>query len=103
MFQAALLSSKSNQTEPRLMSTQPTASGLTLMVSSMDRNFLLSPINMALLINGTASFTASSMGTGGMFSPPAVMISSKEQMAGTHKVTDSKGGSDAEEEREQDL
>lgn len=56
----------------------------------MDRNFLLSPINMALLINGTASFTASSMGTGGMFSPPAVMISSKDQMATTHQLTDSK-------------
>lgn len=60
------------------------------MVSSMDRNFLLSPINMALLINGTASFTASSMGTGGMFSPPAVMISSEDQRARTHKLTDSK-------------
>lgn len=42
----------------------------------MDKNFLLSPISMALLRRGTASFTASSMGTGGMFSPPAVMISS---------------------------
>lgn len=52
---------------------------LTLMVSSMVRNFLLSPISMALLISGTASFTASSMGTGGMFSPPAVMISSAEK------------------------
>lgn len=56
------------------------------MVSSMDRNFLLSPISMALLISGTASLTASSMGTGGMFSPPAVMISSKNQTQAHTKV-----------------
>lgn len=47
------------------------------MVSSMERNFLLSPISMALLMSGMASLTASSMGTGGIFSPPAVMISSR--------------------------
>lgn len=51
------------------------------MVSSMDRNFLLSPISMALLISGRASLTASSVGTGGMFSPPAVMINSKTKAA----------------------
>lgn len=50
----------------------------TFMVSSIDRNFLLSPISMALLMSGTASLTASSMGMGGMFSPPAVMISSEK-------------------------
>lgn len=61
---------------------------LTLMVSSMDRNFLLSPISMALLISGTASFTASSIGTGGMFSPPAVMISSEINYKDTHRLTD---------------
>ena len=60
---------------------------LTLMVSSMDRNFLLSPISMALLISGTASFTASSIGTGGMFSPPAVMISSEINYKDTHRLT----------------
>lgn len=66
----------------------PTASAFTLMVSSMERNFLLSPISMALLISGTASFTASSMGTGGMFSPPAVMISSKHHAGRTDLATD---------------
>lgn len=50
----------------------------TFRVSSMDRNFLWSPINMALLIIGSSVFTASSMGTGGTFSPPAVMINSGE-------------------------
>lgn len=55
---------------------------LTLMVSSIDKNFLLSPMSMALLISGTASFTASSVGTGGMFSPPAVMMSSGNSTTG---------------------
>lgn len=44
----------------------------------MDRNFLWSPISMALLMMGSSVFTASSMGTGGTFSPPAVMINSGE-------------------------
>lgn len=68
--------------------SEETASKFTLTVSSMVRNFLLSPISMALLIRGTASFTASSMGTGGMFSPPAVMISSKHHTRRTDLVTD---------------
>lgn len=50
----------------------------TFRVSSMDRNFLWSPISMALLMIGSSVFTASSMGTGGTFSPPAVMINSVE-------------------------
>jgi len=45
----------------------------------MARNFALSPTSMALLMMGQASFTASSIGTGGTFSPPAVMISSGKQ------------------------
>lgn len=57
------------------------------MVSSIDRNFLLSPISMALLISGTASFTASSVGTGGMFSPPAVMISSKVKHKNKYRLS----------------
>jgi hypothetical protein len=40
------------------------------------RNFLLSPINMTLLRKGTLALITFSMGTGGMFSPPDVMISS---------------------------
>lgn len=81
--------------------SEETASKFTLTVSSMVRNFLLSPISMALLIRGTASFTASSMGTGGMFSPPAVMISSKHHTKRTDLVTDhlaSKRGNQIEEE-----
>lgn len=49
---------------------------VTLRVISMERNLSLSPSSMALLMMGTSAFSASSMGTGGMFSPPAVMISS---------------------------
>lgn len=51
----------------------------TFKVSSMDRNFLWSPISMAQLTMGNSVFTASSMGMGGTFSPPAVMMSSGEQ------------------------
>ena len=54
----------------------------TFKVSSMDRNFLWSPISMALLMIGSSVFTASSMGTGGTFSPPAVMINSEEARQG---------------------
>lgn len=57
---------------------QSLSPGRTFKVSSMDRNFLWSPISMALLIIGSSIFTASSMGTGGTFSPPAVMINSGE-------------------------
>lgn len=45
----------------------------------MDRNFLLSPISMAQLMMGSSFLTASSMGTGDTFSPPAVMMSSGRQ------------------------
>jgi hypothetical protein len=45
----------------------------------MERNLSLSPSSMALLTMDASAFTASSMGTGGMFSPPAVMISSEEE------------------------
>lgn len=48
----------------------------TFRVMSMDRNFLLSPINIQLDTQGRHSFTVSSIGTGAIFSPPAVMISS---------------------------
>lgn len=36
-------------------------------------------MSMALLMIGSSFFTASSMGTGGTFSPPAVMINSEEK------------------------
>lgn len=49
-------------------------------VRSMERNFSLSPTNMALLTMGSSDFSESSMGTGGTFSPPAVMISSVEEI-----------------------
>ena len=41
------------------------------------KNFLLSPITMILLIKGSSAFTVFSISTGGMFSPPAVIIISK--------------------------
>ena len=40
------------------------------------RNFLLSPITITLLMKGSSFLMAFSMSTGGMFSPPDVMISS---------------------------
>jgi len=44
----------------------------------MDRNFRWSPTTMQLLTHGSSFFTASSIGTGAMFSPPAVIkISTK--------------------------
>jgi len=43
---------------------------------SIERNLRLSPTNMQLLTHGKASFTLSSIGTGGTFSPPAVIINS---------------------------
>lgn len=45
----------------------------------MDKNFFLSPITMALLTIGSSFFTASSIGTGGTFSPPAVIIKSRRR------------------------
>jgi hypothetical protein len=45
----------------------------------MDINFLLSPIAIQLLIQGRATFTLFSIGTGAMFSPPAVIIISEEE------------------------
>ena len=53
--------------------------GLTLSVTTQDRYFLLSPMSMTLLRKGTASLILSSIGTGAMFSPPDVMISSIEK------------------------
>lgn len=50
---------------------------LTLRVNRQERNFLLSPITIALLINGISALIDFSMGTGAIFSPPAVMINSK--------------------------
>ena len=52
---------------------------LTLRVNKQERNFLLSPIIIALLINGISALIDFSMGTGGIFSPPAVMINSKNK------------------------
>lgn len=48
----------------------------TFNVRRMERNFLLSPISIALLMHGSCAFTSSSINTGGTFSPPAVIISS---------------------------
>lgn len=50
----------------------------TFRVKKQERNFLLSPITIALLIIGTSSLIASSIGTGAIFSPPAVMINSEK-------------------------
>ena len=49
---------------------------LTLSVTSIERNFLLSPISIQLLMRGHSFLMMSSIGMGGMFSPPAVMINS---------------------------
>lgn len=49
---------------------------LTLIVTRQDRYFCLSPMSMTLLRKGTAALMRSSMGTGAMFSPPDVMMSS---------------------------
>ena len=51
----------------------------TLKHKIMDINFLLSPTAIQLLIQGRAVFTLSSIGTGAMFSPPAVIIISAEE------------------------
>jgi hypothetical protein len=51
----------------------------TFSVSSIDKNFLLSPTNIQLLTQGKCSFTTSSMGTGATFSPPAVIKISENQ------------------------
>lgn len=48
----------------------------TFSVMSMERNFLLSPIKIQLDTQGRHSLTLSSIRTGGMFSPPAVIINS---------------------------
>ena len=48
----------------------------TFNVRRIERNFLLSPMSIALLMHGNWDFTSSSIKTGAMFSPPAVIISS---------------------------
>lgn len=48
----------------------------TFNVRRIERNFLLSPMSTALLMHGNWDFTSSSIKTGAMFSPPAVIISS---------------------------
>jgi hypothetical protein len=48
----------------------------TFNVRRIERNFLLSPMSIALLMHGNWDFTSSSIMTGAMFSPPAVIISS---------------------------
>lgn len=48
----------------------------TFNVRRIERNFLLSPMIIALLMHGNWDFTSSSIKTGAMFSPPAVIISS---------------------------
>ena len=52
---------------------------LTLRVSRHDRNLRLSPISITLLIRWFSALMMSSIGTGAIFSPPAVMISSGKQ------------------------
>ena len=47
---------------------------LTLRVMRHVMYFLLSPMTITLLRNGTSSLMRSSMGTGAMFSPPDVMM-----------------------------
>lgn len=61
---------------------------LTFKVSIIDRNLRLSPTNMQLLMQGNTSFTLSSIGTGGTFSPPAVINSSavNKQVTNGYKV-----------------
>jgi len=49
---------------------------LTFSVMRIERNLRLSPINMQLLTHGNSFFTLSSIDTGGIFSPPAVIINS---------------------------
>ena len=49
----------------------------TLSVMRHVRNFLLSPMTITLLRKGISLLIRLSMGTGGMFSPPDVMISSE--------------------------
>ena len=49
---------------------------LTLNVRNIVRNFFLSPIRIALEMQGSSFLTDSSMGTGATFSPPAVIKSS---------------------------
>lgn len=53
---------------------------LTFNVTKQERYFLLSPMTITLLIKGTSSLMASSMGTGAIFSPPAVIINSARKM-----------------------
>ena len=60
---------------------------LTFSVRSMERNFFLSPTSIALLMIATSSLTESSIGTGGMFSPPAVIIISAKENEFLHKQT----------------
>jgi hypothetical protein len=52
----------------------------TFNVRRIERNFFLSPMTIALLIQGSCAFTSSSIETGAMFSPPAVIISSYKNM-----------------------
>ena len=52
------------------------SSRTTLKVRNIVRNFFLSPIRIALEIHGSSFLTASSIGTGAMFSAPAVIKSS---------------------------
>lgn len=56
----------------------------TFRVKKQERNFLLSPITMALLIIATSSLIASSIGTGAIFSPPAVIINSAKKNHNIH-------------------
>ncbi len=51
----------------------------TLRVTRHVKYFLWSPMTMTLLRKGTSLLMWFSMGTGGMFSPPEVMISSGER------------------------
>ena len=54
----------------------------TFSVMRTDKNFRLSPTTMQLLMQGSCSLIASSIGTGATFSPPAVIRSSSKKIYG---------------------
>lgn len=67
-----------NNADELYLQTELRGCMITFRVKKQERNFLLSPITIALLIIGTSSLIASSIGTGAIFSPPAVMINSEK-------------------------
>lgn len=49
---------------------------LTFTVNSIHRNFRMSPMSIQWLMHGSSTCTRCSIASGGIFSPPAVIISS---------------------------